>query len=486
MAYQTICPATGEVKKTFSEISDTDLEAAVKLAQTAYEADWRHRSVPDRAKIVAAVAAKLRERSEEYAQYVTLEMGKLIAEARGEVALSADILDYYAKRAEHYLKPASIPEAPGNIVETLPLGIILGVEPWNFPYYQLARVAGPQLMVGNVVIVKHANSVPQSALAFARLFEEVGAPSGIYTNIFASFDQIGRLIDDVRVRGVTVTGSERAGATVAERAGRNLKKSVMELGGSDPFIVLEDAPLEPTLDNALWGRMNNTGQSCVAAKRFIIVGKDRGKAFLKGFVARMSALTAGDPNDPATTLGPISSESAMKRLLDQIKAAKKGGARVVLGGGRINRPGFYVEATILADIDKKNPIYKQELFGPVASFYVVKDEAEAIEVANATPFGLGGSVFTGDLHRGRRVAEEIDSGMVFVNHPTWTAPELPFGGVKNSGYGRELSELGFGEFVNRKLVNVSPVGAAPPGVNSGANFLAANLDICKIVWPDAT
>jgi succinate-semialdehyde dehydrogenase / glutarate-semialdehyde dehydrogenase len=465
MLYQTICPATGEVKETFSEISDADLEAAVKRAQTVYETDWRHRSVPDRAKIIAAVAAKLRERSEEYAQYVTLEMGKLIAQARGEVALSADILDYYAQRAEQYLKPVSVPEAPGSIVETLPLGIILGVEPWNFPYYQLARVAGPQLMVGNVVIIKHANSVPQSALAFARLFDEVGAPSGIYTNIFANFDQIGRLIDDVRVRGVTVTGSERAGAAVAERAGRNLKKSVMELGGSDPFIVLEDAPLEPTLDNALWGRMNNTGQSCVAAKRFIVVGEDRGKAFLEGFTARMSALTAGDPIDPATTLGPISSEIAMNRLLDQINAATKAGARVVLGGGRVNRPGFYVEATILADIDKKNPIYTQELFGPVASFYVVEDEAEAIEVANATPFGLGGSVFTGDLDHGRRVAEEIDSGMVFVNHPTWTAPELPFGGVKNSGYGRELSELGFGEFVNRKLVSVSPVGAPPPGVS---------------------
>ena len=467
MAFQTVCPATGEVKKTFSEISDTDLEAVVKLAHTTYQADWRHRGVPDRAKIVAAVAAKLRERSEEYAQYVTLEMGKLIAEARGEVGLSADILDYYATRAEHFLKPASIPEAPGNIVETLPLGIILGVEPWNFPYYQLARVAGPQLMVGNVLIVKHANSVPQSALAFARLFEEVGAPAGVYTNIFANFDQVGRLIEDARIRGVTVTGSERAGAAIAERAGRSLKKSVMELGGSDPFIVLEDAPLEPTLDNALWGRMNNTGQSCVAAKRFIVVGEDRGKAFLEGLVARMSALTAGDPTNPETTLGPVSSEGAMKRLLDQINVAKKGGARVVLGGGRVNRPGFYVEATILADIDKSNPIYQQELFGPVASLYVVQDEAEAIEVANATPFGLGGSVFTSDLDRGRRVAKEVDSGMVFVNHPTWTAPELPFGGVKNSGYGRELSELGFGEFVNRKLVSVSPVGAPPPGVNQG-------------------
>ena len=465
MAYQTINPATGEVVRTFPEISDRELETAVERAQAVYETDWRHRSIADRARIVQAAAAKLRENAEEYAQYLTLEMGKLIAEARGEVALAANILDYYAGRAENYLKPQPIVGAPGNTVETLPLGLILGVEPWNFPYYQLARVAGPQLMVGNVVMIKHAGSVPQSALAFGRLFDDVGAPAGVYTNIFASIEQVAHLIDDARIRGVTVTGSERAGAAVAERAGRNLKKSVMELGGSDPFIVLEDAPLEPTLDNALWGRMNNTGQSCVAAKRFIVVGRDRGEAFLKGLITRMAALKVGDPGDPATTLGPVSSENAMNGLLRQIEVAKKGGARVVLGGARVDRPGFYVEATILADIGKNNPIYAQELFGPVASFYVVDTEDAAIELANATPFGLGGSVFTGDLERGRQVASRIDSGMVFVNHSTWTAPELPFGGVKNSGYGRELSELGFGEFVNRRLVSVSPVGTSPPGVN---------------------
>jgi succinate-semialdehyde dehydrogenase / glutarate-semialdehyde dehydrogenase len=467
MAYQTINPANGVVIRTFSDITDVDLETAVTQAQAVYETDWRHRSVASRAKIVGAAAMKLRENVEEYARYLTLEMGKLISEARAEVSLSAAILDYYAERAECYLKPQVIAEAPGNTVETLPLGIILGVEPWNFPYYQLARVAGPQLMVGNVVMIKHAGSVPQSALAFARLFDDIAAPAGIYTNLFASIVQVGRLIDDTRIRGVTVTGSERAGAAVAERAGRNLKKSVMELGGSDPFIVLEDAPLEATLDNALWGRMNNTGQSCVAAKRFIVVGKERGKDFLEGITARMGALQAGDPNDPATTLGPVSSEGAMKGLLRQIEAAQKGGARIVLGGGRVKRPGFYVEATILADITKDNPIFEQELFGPVASFYVVDTEDEAIALANATPFGLGGSVFTSDLDHGRRVAARVESGMVFVNHPTWTAPELPFGGIKNSGYGRELSDLGFGEFVNRRLVSVSPVGAPPPGADQG-------------------
>jgi len=322
-------------------------------------------------------------------------------------------------------------------------------------------------MVGNVVMIKHASNVPQSALAFARLFEEAGAPKGLYTNLFANFEQVARLIDDPRIRGVTLTGSERAGAIVAERAGRNLKKSVMELGGSDPLIVLEDAPFEATLDNALWGRMNNTGQSCVAAKRIIVVGRKRGSAFLEGFKARMGALKPGDPIDPDTTLGPVCSEQAMHRLLEQIETARTGGAEVVLGGGRVKRPGFYVEATILTNISRDNPIFRQELFGPVSSFYVVDSEEEAITLANATPYGLGGSVFTADLTRGRQVAARIESGMVFVNHPTWTAPELPFGGIKNSGYGRELSELGFGEFLNRRLISVSPVGSPPPGVNQG-------------------
>jgi succinate-semialdehyde dehydrogenase/glutarate-semialdehyde dehydrogenase len=258
---------------------------------------------------------------------------------------------------------------------------------------------------------------------------------------------------------VTVTGSERAGAAVAERAGRNLKKSVMELGGSDPFLVLEDAPLEASIDAAIFGRMFNTGQSCVSSKRIIVIGKKRGNAFLDGFVQRMAALEAGNPEDPATTLGPISSEKAMNLLLKQIDVATAGGASVVLGGGRIDRPGFYIEPTVLTDIDENNPIYSQELFGPVASYYVVDSEEEAIKLANATPFGLGASVFTADVERGRRIAEQIDSGMVFVNQPAWTAPELPFGGIKNSGFGRELSELGFGEFVNRKLINVAPAGS---------------------------
>lgn len=269
-------------------------------------------------------------------------MGKLIAEARAEVSLSADILDYYAKKAENYLKPRMLFESPGAELHIEPIGVLIGIEPWNFPYYQIARVAGPQLMVGNVLLLKHAESVPQSALAFARLFEEAGAPPGVYTNIFASIEQIGRLIEDSRIRGVTLTGSERAGAAVAGRAGRSLKKSVMELGGSDPLIVLEDAPMESTLDNALFGRMFNMGQCCVGSKRIIVIGKERGEVFLDGFVQRLALLKAGNPNDPATTLGPLASKKALNLLLDQIKLARKEGGKVVYGGARLARPGFYL------------------------------------------------------------------------------------------------------------------------------------------------
>jgi succinate-semialdehyde dehydrogenase / glutarate-semialdehyde dehydrogenase len=318
------------------------------------------------------------------------------------------------------------------------------------------------LMAGNVLVIKHASNVPQCALAFAQMFEEAGAPKGAYSNIFASVEQIGRLIQDFRVRGVTLTGSERAGASVAARAGQELKKSVLELGGSDPLIILEDAPFDATLANAIWGRMNTVGQSCTASKRVIVVGKERGKQFLEALKNEMSSLRPGDPADTSTTLGPLSSENVLGDLLKQIQMARTGGATVVTGGNRIDRPGFYLEPTILTDIAEDNPIYTQELFGPVLSFYVVDSEEEAIKVANATPFGLGASVFTANLQRGKDIARRIESGMVFINRPVWSSPELPFGGIKNSGYGRELSELGIGEFVNRKLINVSPAGSKPP------------------------
>jgi succinate-semialdehyde dehydrogenase/glutarate-semialdehyde dehydrogenase len=463
MPFKTVNPATGELVRSFEEISDGDLELVLGTAHKAYETDWRLRPVAERAKIVSRAATILREKADEYAGYLTLEMGKRIAESLSEVAAAAAILDYYAKKAESYLKPKPLSETPGAEVRTDPIGVLLGIEPWNYPYYQIARVAGPQLMVGNVLLLKHAENVPQAALAFARLFEEAGAPAGVYTNIFASIEQAGRVIEDPRVRGVTLTGSERAGAAVAERAGRHLKKVVLEMGGSDPLIVLDDAPLEWTLDSALTGRMVNTGQCCCGTKRIIVIGKERGEAFLSGFVKRMAALKPGDPADRSTSLAPICSERALDTLLGQIELARKNGATVAAGGKRIDRPGFYLEPTVLTNVTEKNPIYTQELFGPVACFYVVKDEREAVRLANAVPYGLGGSVFTADIERGRKIASRIESGMVFINQPIRTQAELPFGGVKNSGFGRELSELGFDEFVNKKLTTVAPVGSPPLG-----------------------
>lgn len=463
MAYQSINPATGELLASYSELSDSDLEIAISNADNAYRSDWRHRPIDERANIMTKAASILLERKEEYARFLTLEMGKLIGEAYAEVDITAGILQYYAKNAEFYLAPKNLPESPNAKVLIEPIGIVLGIAPWNFPYYQVARVAGPQLMAGNVLLLKHAENVPQSALALSRLFEEAGAPTGVYTHLVASIEQVGRVIEDPRVRGVTITGSERAGAAVAERAGRALKKVVAEMGGSDPLIVLEDAPLEPTLDSALFGRMFNTGQCCVGSKRIIVVGQDRGKAFLGGFVKRMAAFNAGDPMNPVTTLAPLASEKALNLLLDQIDQAQKGGARIELGGHRVDRPGYFLAPTVLTGIDKNNPIYTQELFGPVAALYVVDTEALAIELANATPFGLGASIFTADMEHGRAMATKIESGMVFINQPAWTSPELPFGGIKNSGFGRELSERGFYEFVNEKLVNVAPSGAHPWG-----------------------
>ncbi|SEP78294.1 succinate-semialdehyde dehydrogenase / glutarate-semialdehyde dehydrogenase [Nitrosomonas ureae] len=331
MTYQTINPATGQLIKTYADMPNQDLESAIAKAHWVFETDyWRHRPIAERSKIVSAAATILRQKSEEYARHLTFEMGKLINEARAEVALSADILDYYARKAAHYLEPRKLPETSAAELHIEPLGVLLGIEPWNFPYYQIARVAGPQLMVGKVLLLKHAENVPQSALAFARLFEEAGAPTGVYTNIFASIPQISAIIGDPRVCGVTITGSKHAGAAVAEHTGRHLKRAVLEMGGSDPLIVLEDAPLESTLNSALFGRMFNTGQCCVGSKRIIVVGKERGKEFLYGFIHRMAALKAGDPENPETTLGPLSSEKTLNTLLHQIARAKQDGGKIVL------------------------------------------------------------------------------------------------------------------------------------------------------------
>lgn len=463
MAYSTINPSTGEHLLTFDTLSDADLDQRLGKAHTVYATNWRRRPVQERAVILKAAAAELRANAADYAHYITLEVGKLIGTSEAEVALSAAILDYYADRAETLMAPTELPESPGAVVVTEPIGVIFGIEPWNFPFYQVARVAGPQLAAGNVLVIKHAENVPQCALAFARVLEKAGAPEGVYTNIFATHEQAARVIADPRVAAVTVTGSERAGMAVAEQAGRSLKKVVMELGGSDPLIILEDADLDHAVQSAVFGRMFNTGQSCVGSKRIIVVGKDRGEAALGSFTEQITALQPGDPMDPTTTLGPVSSERALDLLLEQVEVAEKDGAVVTVGGRRLDRPGFYLEPTVLTGIEATNGAYHTEFFGPVTSFYVVDTEDDAIRLANDTPFGLGASVFTADTARGRRVAAQIDSGMVFVNQPAWTAPELPFGGVKRSGFGRELAELGFGEFVNRKMINVAAAGSGPWG-----------------------
>jgi succinate-semialdehyde dehydrogenase/glutarate-semialdehyde dehydrogenase len=389
-----------------------------------------------------------------------MEMGKLIDQARGEVVLSADILEYYAKNAERFLAPQHLDPTSGEAeVESSPFGVLLGVQPWNFPYYQLARFAAPNLMAGNIVMVKHAGCVPQCAIAFERLWLEAGAPMGAYTNLLISHDQVNRVIDDPRIKGVALTGSVEAGKLVAGRAGQNLKKSTMELGGSDAFIVLEDADLDQTVKWAVWAKMNNTGQCCVAGKRFIVV-EELANRFLDQFQTALAALSAGDPMDEATTLGPLSTEAALLHLLDQVKRAVAHGATVVMGGQRIDRPGAFMQPTILANIKPDNPAFRDEFFGPVALFFRVKDEDEAVALANDSDFGLGGSVFTSDIARGKRVARRVDTGMMFVNHPTWTSADLPFGGIKNSGYGRELSSMGIQEFVNKKLVRVVSIDAA--------------------------
>jgi len=461
MAYKSVNPYTGAVLKTFDNMTDAALEAAIAQAERRYKDDWGTQSISQRAGVLKRAAAIMRERADELARHITLEMGKLRMEAKGEVELSADILEYYADRGREFLAPKRLTVDEGEaIVESEPIGIVFAVEPWNFPYYQLARVAGPSLILGNVLMVKHASNVPQCAEAFERVLKDAGAAGGVYTNLFVTKEQISRLISDPRIKAVALTGSEAAGSVVAAQAGKNLKKSTMELGGSDAFIVLEDADLDRAVSWAVWGRMNNTGQCCVAAKRFIIV-EAVADEFLRRFKSSLEKLKPGDPLDPSTTLGPLSSEGALADILQQVDGAIAGGAKVLLGGKRLERAGAFIAPSILSDIKPNNPAYYQEFFGPVALFFRVKNEDEAIALANDSPFGLGGSVFTRDIERGKRVARQVTTGMVFINQATWTAPDLPFGGIKNSGYGRELSELGMQEFVNKKLIRVSSSMPAP-------------------------
>jgi succinate-semialdehyde dehydrogenase / glutarate-semialdehyde dehydrogenase len=454
MAIQTINPATNEVVKIFAEMMDEDVDKAVAKADSTFD-DWKKTDYKLRAQVLHKVAGLLREKKKALAQMITLEMGKLVAQAEGEIKLSAEIFDYYAKNAESFLADKTLHPIHGQaLIRHSPIGVLLGVQPWNFPFYQVARFAAPNIMVGNTILIKHASIVPQCAIAIEEIFKEANAPVGLYTNLLISGKRASALVADKRIKGVSLTGSEAAGASIAAEAGKYLKKSVLELGGSDAFIILEDADIEKAVEWAVVGRINNNGECCIASKRFIAV-ESIAAAFIELFKNKLAALVIGDPMDAATQLGPLSSEAAAVQIAEQVQRAIDGGAKILLGGKRVDRSGAFMQPTIITNMLPDNPVYYEEFFGPVAVFFTVKDEQEAIDIANDSPFGLGGSVFTQDIERGKRVADQIDTGMVFINHPTWTQADLPFGGTKGSGYGRELSELGIDEFVNKKLIRVS-------------------------------
>jgi succinate-semialdehyde dehydrogenase / glutarate-semialdehyde dehydrogenase len=451
--YAVVNPATGETVKEYPQISDDDLQAALAAAADAHR-DWTQKtSVSERAAMVKKVADFHTERREELADIIIREMGKPREQALGEVDFCADIYGFYADNGEDLLAddPIELVDGEGSaVIRRASVGPLLGIMPWNFPYYQVARFAAPNLVVGNTVLLKPAHQCPESAEAIERMMDDAGFPKGAYQTILASNEQIEKVIEDPRVRGVSLTGSERAGAAVAEIAGRNLKKVVLELGGSDPFILLGADDMDEAVDAAVAGRLDNTGQSCNAAKRFIVADEIYDD-FLEMFKEKMSAAEPSDPTSDDAELGPLSSDSAAETLEEQVERAVAQGATVVAGG---ERNGNFFPSTVLTGIAPDNDAYREEFFGPVASVYRASSEEEAIEIANDTPFGLGSYVFTNDPDQAQRVANALETGMVYVNGVGLDAAELPFGGVKNSGFGRELGKYGIEEFVNKKLIRV--------------------------------
>ncbi len=461
MPYATINPYTNELVKTFPDATDAEVGQAITKADETFQS-WRKTSFAARAAVMTRAAFLLRRGKKEYAKILTLEMGKITAEAEAEVELSAQIFEYYAKNAENLLKPEPLPVADPAEGEVIivhePLGVLLAIEPWNFPYYQIARIIAPQLSAGNTILLKHASNVPQSADAFEKLMLEAGLPEGGFKNLYATRQQLEQIINDPRVRGVALTGSEEAGATVAVQAARVLKKSTLELGGADAFVVLADAELEQTVKWAVFGRHWNGGQVCVSSKRIIVVEAVYDD-FLKRYTAGVAALRAGDPSDPQTTLAPLSSQAAADGVREKIRQAVAHGAVAVEVGPKVPSKGAFVQPTLLTHLTPENPAYYWEFFGPVSMILRAKDEDEAVQIANDSPFGLGGSVFTSDPKHGAEVAARISTGMIFVNHPTMVKADIPFGGVRRSGYGRELTHLGIKEFVNHKVIGVVDINA---------------------------
>ncbi|PND59451.1 succinate-semialdehyde dehydrogenase [Mycobacterium sp. ENV421] len=443
--YAVVDPKSGEVVREYPTATDEQIEQALASAAAAFRSWSKTSTVADRAALIRRVAALHTERREKLAEIINREMGKPLDQALGEVDFSAAIYEYYADNAEKFLadEPIELLDGEGSaVIKRGPVGVLLGIMPWNYPYYQVARFAGPNLTLGNTIVLKHAPQCPESAEALQQIFDDAGYPAGAYVNVYATNEQIAEAIADPRVQGVSLTGSERAGAAVAEIAGRNLKKVVLELGGSDPFILLSSDDLDTTVEAAMAGRFENTGQACNAAKRFI-VSADLYDEFLDKFTKKVVEAADG--------LAPLSSVGAAQRLAEQIDRAVADGANLVSEG---KRDGAYFPPGVLTGVSPDSATYREELFGPVAMVFKVNSEDEAVELANDIPFGLGSYVFTTDEEQAKRVADKIDAGMVFVNVVGADGVELPFGGVKRSGFGRELGRFGIDEFVNKKLIRI--------------------------------
>lgn len=462
MPIQTLNPYTNKIEKTFEELTPEQIDAVLEKADIAYKT-WKKTAISERCRLVTNLAKVLREKADHWAKFPVIEMGKLFRESRDwEVDICAQICDYYAANGEQFLAPKVLKDDPmlgTTMLEKHSLGVLFGIMPWNYPYYQIFRFAIPNIIAGNTIVLKHASNVPQCGIAVAEMFKEAGFPEGVYTNVLVSGRNSSQIIEDKRIKGISLTGSETAGAKVAELAGKHLKKVVLELGGSDPFVMLDDAEVDFAVECAILGRFFNSGQTCIASKRFI-VEEDVYDEFLEKFKATTQMFVPGNPMEYTTMYAPLSSEAELDNIHSMVTKAVAQGAKIEIGGHRIEgMEGAWYAPTVLSGVTKDMDIYHQELFGPVAVFYKVNSEEEAITLANDSQYGLSSVVFSQNTERADRVAAQLEAGMTFINGASITEPDTPFGGVKNSGYGRELHERGIEEFVNLKTVRKIPVAS---------------------------